>query len=141
MNTIKTRHTLRIFFLGLLALIAACGQGGLKDPTLKKAFTLREEAIEFRSNIQYLLENIKRNKDSLFVADYGEEVIALSNALIDWDKRMATMPTQKRVTQEKNSDTGSMLSSQHHLELQQQLLSEIEDISEKVTYLNKLSKK
>ena len=142
---------LSILALGLTVLITSCGEKKI-DENLQKAFELHKEAVKVRQTAQDQIEQLESNTDSLFVATYGNEISALSSSLKEWDEQLIEVPGFDKEHDHAHHDHSGHdhdhdhdhhhhdqpdLTPEQHLEVQQQLLQEINELAGKISSIKK----
>lgn len=80
-----------VLVLGIVALSSACAEKKA-DEDLQKAFQLHEEAMEMRQKAQEQLDQLKANKDSLFLATHAETLESFESSLEEWDEQVVEVP-------------------------------------------------
>ncbi|MEO1013048.1 MAG: hypothetical protein AAFX53_17250 [Bacteroidota bacterium] len=126
--------------LGIIALLAACGDTKQMNEDLKAAFELHKEAIEIRKMAKDKMARLKANKDSLFIATHTEDLNSITRSLETWDEQLVEVPgfehdpnhSDHDHDHDHDHDNGQELTPKQHLEVQRHLLDEVKAMAEKI---------
>ncbi|MEM6843461.1 MAG: hypothetical protein AAF944_26750 [Bacteroidota bacterium] len=138
-----------VLTLGMVALVVACGDSKKTDENLQQAFELHQEAVEIRQMTDKQMDELKANKDSLFVSTYQADLDSISYSLEEWDEQLVEVPGFEHEHDHDHAEHDhdhdhdhdhshggeTNLTPEQHLQVQQHLLDEIKAIAEEVNQI------
>lgn len=130
---IVTRKGQFLMLVGLITLMCACGGSEKKDERLQKAYELHLESVGLREEAGKHLEEMINSTDSGFLNSPHPELDSATHSLKEWDEQLVEVPGFEEEEHEghhhHHHGEQQQLTPEQHLEVQQQLLSEIKQIA------------
>lgn len=130
-----------VLLLGIITIVVACDEKKKPNEDLQQAFRLHKKAVKIRQMADDQLDQLKANKDSLFIKAYKKDLEAIVSSLEVWDKQLIEVPgfEHDHAGHDHHHHEQQELTPKQHLEAQQHLLKEIQGIAEKIDEIKKNS--